>query len=96
MTNTDNDIDKPTTKLLVLVIAIILGGAGGSLGFRVVDNPRPDPFTGTDGINMEHRLEAKIEKLESQMREHEKESQQWKLKIETNKNRMDYHLRNHP
>lgn len=91
----ENEIDKPTTKLLVLVIAVILGGAGGSLGFRVVDNPRPDPFTGTDGVKMETRLEAKIEKLETLMREHEKEAEVWKLKIQDNKNRLDYHLRNH-
>jgi hypothetical protein len=44
---------------LLLAIALITGGGGGAAVMRLND-PRPDPFTGTQAAQMEARLQAAI------------------------------------
>lgn len=87
MADTEKE-EKPFNKLLVLLVSAVLAGAGGNLGVRVIDNPRPDPFTGTDGKQLEARLLWRIERLEelvkdceAQTRAHNREAESWKRRI---------------
>lgn len=80
--------EKPINKLLALVVVSALAGTGGSLGYRSFDNPRPDPFTGTDGRELEQRcnwriaqLEKRIEGSERHIYELEREASSWKNRI---------------
>lgn len=89
------DSENSINKLLALVIVSALAGTGGSLGFRAVDNPRPDPFTGTQGRELENRsaerdrrqgiridkLEREIEIYAEHQYQHEQEANGWKHRI---------------
>lgn len=44
----------------VLVLVALLGGSGSNLGWNIVKDPRPDPFTGTQGKELSKRID-KIE-----------------------------------
>lgn len=58
------------------LIAVILGGSGSAL-YQNVNPPRPDPFTGSMGKEMESRvakrnqaIEDRIETIRSEMNAH--------------------------
>lgn len=53
-----------------ILIAALLSGLGGAYGLRQIDDPRPDPFTGAMGREMEARLRRDIERVEEMMDEH--------------------------
>ena len=60
-------------KILPLVLAALLGGSG-SIGIREFVlpvpepvPPRPDPFTGRDGIDLEKRLRRDMERAEHRL-----------------------------
>jgi hypothetical protein len=50
--------------VLLALVAFLGGGGGASL------MARPDPFTGTDGKEMEERLDRRITKLEDRCARH--------------------------
>jgi len=103
----NNEEEKPVNKLLALVAAVILGGAGGSLGSRVAHDPRPDPFTGTDARVMQAdilrqskdsdtELQRRLGRLESRIQIMERTNEQWKLKVQSSEDKIEYHMRSHP
>jgi hypothetical protein len=53
---------------MVVVLSTLAGGGSGA-ALRVLDPPRPDPFTGTDGRQLDLRLSGRIEALERDFRE---------------------------
>ena len=59
----DNEIDKWQKKLLIAVFLAVLGGNAGSFLNAFRTDIRADPFTGTQGQELEHRIDA----LESQI-----------------------------
>lgn len=48
---------EETVKILVWIIAALIAGGSGSFVYRKIDPPRADPFTGTQGRNIEKRME---------------------------------------
>jgi hypothetical protein len=92
----DAEDEKPFIKLLVLVGTIVVASIGSNIGYDTINPPRSDPFTGSDGERMKAELERKIERLEERVRQHDREAEQWKLKIQSNKDRIDFHFRKHP
>lgn len=96
--NENEEINKPLLKLVGLLTAVIMAGVGGSLGVGIISPSvvRPDPFTGLMGKELEERLNRKIDRIEERLRQHEKEAEVWKLKIQSNKDKVDYHFRKHP
>lgn len=58
------DLFEPP-KLVLYLIALIIGGSGGVLT-SVVNPPRPDPFTGTEAIQLEARLYQRLSSVEEQ------------------------------
>lgn len=43
------------------------GGLGGSIAWNKIDPPRPDPFTGTEGQELERRITALERKLDAHL-----------------------------
>ena len=75
MGNGDNGI---MGNLPVALLAAALAGGGSSVGLNMLNDPRPDPWTGTDAReahrSMEHdwterhnRLEGRIDELQRRM-----------------------------
>lgn len=102
-----NEEEKPVNKLLALLAAVVLGSAGSSIGLRVIDDPRPDPFTGNaarelkeDILNQikdgNNELQRRMGRLESRMQVLERTSEDWKLQSQSNKDKIDYHMQKHP
>lgn len=62
-----NELSTETRNLLYAAIIGLVAGSGGSIGYNqwFAPNPRPDPFTGRDG----RELEIQIEWLMSQSRD---------------------------
>ena len=54
----DNEFDKWQKKLFVAVILAVVGGNAGSFLNSVRTDIRADPFTGTQGRELEHRIDA--------------------------------------
>lgn len=50
-------------RLIVALFAVILGG-GGAASYLGINDPRPDPFTGEMGKDLEARLLKRIEAIE--------------------------------
>ena len=49
----------PQASLVYMLLAVIAGGSS-SVGLRIVDPPRDDPFTGKDGDRLEEHLLFRI------------------------------------
>jgi len=46
-----------TKNIGIYIVAVLLGGGSGALNTFVAD-PRPDPFTGTEGKSFEKRVNS--------------------------------------
>ncbi len=68
-------------ELVVLVVIAVAGGGGAGFGYSKADDPRPDPFTGSQG----KVIMAEIATLKSDMRKMQEraglESQKMKDRI---------------
>ena len=88
-----------------------IAGLGNLAPGAVQSVARPDPWTGTDARNSHkelkaemkqhihdeiNRVNARLGRLESQLNIHERSAEKWKFQIQSNKDRMDYHFKNHP
>lgn len=82
-------------KFYAVMLAAVLAGAGGNLGFGVLNDPRPDPFTGTNARVMkeeilqrskegDQELARRLGRLESAQQIHERSSEKWKFQIQSN------------
>jgi len=49
---------EKTKDLMSLLIAALIGGGGASLGLNLGTDPRPDPFTGTEGRALKEQVRA--------------------------------------
>lgn len=50
-------------KFYVLMFLAVIGGNSGSLMQAVKPETRADPFTGTDGVRMEERIDDRVDLL---------------------------------
>lgn len=60
------DSRRAVHELIGLALIAVLGGGSGAWGFLQVQPPRPDPFTGADGRQLEERLTARTHRLEQE------------------------------
>lgn len=94
--NENEEQEKPVSKLMVLIVTGVLAGTGGNIGLRIIDPPRPDPFTGTEARQLEDRLNLRCQRIEQQLRDHNKEAEKWKLMIQHNQQAIEYYLNKLP
>ena len=87
--------DDVKSQVIVALLAVIAGG-GGAASFIGINDPRPDPFTGTMGRELEQRAidrEAVIwreisdirrddDVLIDRLQTHMVEAEKWKARIE--------------
>lgn len=89
----DNTQDR--NKFYAVLLAAVLAGAGGNLGFGVLNDPRPDPFTGSNARDMkaeilqrckedDQDIARRLGRLESAQQIHERSSEKWKFQIQSN------------
>lgn len=52
----------------ILIAAVSAGGGGlGSVATDAIKPPRPDPFTGTMGREMEARLQRQVDRIHAEL-----------------------------
>jgi len=66
------DQDERTESLItgraaLYALAAIIGGGGGSLVMDQVRDPRPDPYTGSDGLKDKVEIYARIDRVTSKI-----------------------------
>lgn len=65
-----NGVPKLSTRDVIILLAAVLSGMGGTIGYQQINPPRPDPFTGAQARAMESALRRDIERLEHIVDEH--------------------------
>ena len=78
-------------RLIAALLAVILGG-GGAAGYIGFNPPRPDPFTGTMGRDMEKRMVAYCDKrvgtVRTELKDHDDSSDKYRHLITSNVTRI--------
>lgn len=84
------DDTKEQVKWSVFVVAAaILGGGGTSTAWTLIRDPRPDPFTGTEGRalekrivrleNYQHNIEVKLDNITERLIGIEQHLKYWNI-----------------
>ena len=88
----DDEFSSWQKKLFAAIIIAILGGNAGFLLNKTTPQARNDPFTGTEGREMEHRLDrvdAIQQTMSFRMAQREEQAKECRQQL-------DSHLRRHP
>lgn len=73
--------DDVKLRIIWALLAVIAGG-GGAAGFMNLNPPRPDPFTGTQGRDLERRIAA-LESSQALDNQHRQDSTEGYKRIRT-------------
>lgn len=64
-----DDVGEPiiTRRAALYALAAILGGSGGSLVTDILKDPRPDPYTGRDGLRDKVEIMKRLDRQRDAM-----------------------------
>ena len=55
---------KISTRDVVILLAAVMSGMGGTIGYQKINPPRPDPFTATQARQMEAGIRRDLQRIE--------------------------------
>ena len=88
----DEEFSSWQKKLIAAIVIALVGGNAGFLLNKTTQDARYDPFTGTEGREMEHRIDrvdAIQQTMSFRMAQREEQAKECRKQL-------DSHLRRHP
>lgn len=83
MPNDEATVKVTNVRFWAMFLGFTLAGAGGGIGgsvaWRGIDPPRPDPFTGTQGRQLEERIERVEREIDAHL-EYSRNAVEWILR----------------